>query len=159
MKRLNIFIIIILLLNLNCEDSSDVQIIPIDTQTPLVKITNDLYSSDVMRHDVSIDTAWIVVDTIYMRVGYSGGCKEHTFQLYALNYFAESNPPQAEVVLSHNSQNDRCRQFITDTLRFNLSPLRVLYKQMYSRPTGNLLLNIYEPQATTVAVQNVNYHF
>ncbi len=79
--------------------------------------------------------------------------------VFASSYFAESNPPQTEVVLSRNSISDMCDMYFTDTLRFNISPLRFLYKQLYSRPRGTLLLNIYEPQATQVTIPRIIYHF
>ncbi|MBI3189589.1 MAG: hypothetical protein HYZ33_02960 [Ignavibacteriales bacterium] len=116
-------------------------------------------NSNVLRDEADVRMAWVNADTLYLKVQYGGGCKEHTFQLYVLNYFLKSNPPQAEVRLSHNSRFDHCEAYLTDTLRFNLSPLRMLYKQIYSSPKGIVLLNIYEPQATQVTSPHVNYSF
>ena len=48
-------------------------------------------------------------DTLQLTVSYSGGCEEHEFKLVAWNYFLESNPVQAHVLLAHNANGDLCR--------------------------------------------------
>ena len=86
-------------------------------------------------------TANIDGDTLQLTVSYSGGCKEHEFKLVAWNYFLESNPVQAHVLLAHNANGDLCRGWITEVLHFDLSPLKQVYQQLYS-DAGPLIVNL-----------------
>jgi hypothetical protein len=54
-------------------------------------------------------------------VNYSGGCKEHKFAMFSNGMWAKSNPPQLNLFLHHNANEDNCRAFIYDTLRFDLT--------------------------------------
>jgi hypothetical protein len=84
---------------------------------------NDPYSFQVAR---------IEGDMLQLTVSYSGGCAEHQFNLVAWNYFLESNPVQAHVLLAHNGNDDACDAIIARDLRFDLSPLKEAYQQFIS---------------------------
>lgn len=89
----------------------------------------------------SIEDANIEGDILQVRVRYGGGCREHEFQLVAYSYFMESDPVQADILLSHNSNNDPCFALLTETLTFDLSPLKDEYLRMYpGDPDGTIIL-------------------
>ena len=71
-----------------------------------------------------IEEARLEGDVFELRVSYSGGCEEHTFDLYSTRGIYESNPPQADVYLSHDGNGDACRQLIREELTFDLTPLQ-----------------------------------
>lgn len=64
-------------------------------------------------------------DVLELVVSYSGGCKTHDFVLQGDPRIMKSLPPQMNIVLQHNANADHCRAHITDTLRFDLTPVRI----------------------------------
>jgi hypothetical protein len=96
-----------------------------------------LHSFDLMGLDIS-------GDTLAIRVAFGGGCRRHYFWLYmSPAAFLESEPVQANLYLRHFDNDDMCDAWISDTLKFDLSPVRELYQQMYSQH-GSIRLNLYE---------------
>jgi len=84
----------------------------------------------------------VETDTLALRVQYSGGCAEHTFQLVAGRAFMESSPVQAGVQLFHDANGDVCRAQLTETVRFDLAPLKKQYREQYGRGAGVMLLRL-----------------
>lgn len=85
-------------------------------------------------------------DTLRVRVSYTGGGKAHEFSLIAWNYFLESYPVQAEILLSHNANGDSCEAVIKKTLAFDLSPLKNEYRRMYPNDSANkMILRLKDP--------------
>lgn len=64
-------------------------------------------------------------DILELVVSYSGGCETHDFVLQGDPRIMKSLPPQMNIVLLHNANQDRCRAHITDTLHYDLSPVRM----------------------------------
>lgn len=64
-------------------------------------------------------------DILELVVSYSGGCKEHDFVLQGDPRIMKSLPPQMNIVLQHNANQDHCRAHIIDTLRYDLKPVRI----------------------------------
>lgn len=64
-------------------------------------------------------------DFLELIVSYGGGCKEHDFVLQGDPRIMKSLPPQMNIVLVHNANQDNCRAYITDTLRYDLKPVRI----------------------------------
>ena len=71
-----------------------------------------------------IDSVKVNNDILSLFVNYSGGCKTHTFELYSNAAYAKSLPPQVWVVLKHTSNDDACRQLISEELKFNIHQLQ-----------------------------------
>lgn len=105
-----------------------------------------------------IDSVRISGDTLILVVSFSGGCREHEFKLFGSRSIIKTNPPQAEIYLSHNSNADPCRAWITQNLKFDLSPLKNYYIQTFSSE-GPLLLRIYEPGTNRVYEPLLRYDF
>jgi hypothetical protein len=83
---------------------------------------------------------------IRLTVRHSGGCKRHYFKLYGSSSFAKSDPPQAEIYLSHNGNGDMCEAIVGGALVFDLGPLEEAYIQAFGSG-GAVLLRIHEPGA------------
>ncbi|MBK5284589.1 MAG: hypothetical protein JJE25_04245 [Bacteroidia bacterium] len=88
------------------------------------KIIIDNSYSQEGRPDYSVDSLFILNDILHLSINYSGGCKEHSFQLFSNGMFGKSLPPQVSVHLQHNSNGDNCRELINKELQFNISPLK-----------------------------------
>ena len=62
-------------------------------------------------------------NTLKLVVEYSGGCRDHVFQMVTNGMLMKSLPPQRPVRLIHQANEDMCRSMIIDTLTFDLTPL------------------------------------
>ena len=82
-------------------------------------------------------------DLLEIEVEYGGGCREHLFEIVANpNAFLESDPLQANIYMTHESNNDPCKAFVREKLTFSLRPLKEAFRALY--PNANsLTLNIH----------------
>ncbi len=71
-----------------------------------------------------IDSLHIKADTLFILVNYSGGCKEHSFELISNMRYAKSKPPKISVSLKHTGNDDSCRELISRELKFNIKKLQ-----------------------------------
>lgn len=78
-------------------------------------------------------------DILSLVVRYSGGCETHIFDLFADPRIMKSMPPQQNIVLKHDANGDKCRALITDTLSFDLSPIKI-------GDEGKIILRLYETE-------------
>jgi hypothetical protein len=85
----------------------------------------------------TLQSASIKGDMMTLVVTYGGGCKEHSFVLFADPRIMKSMPPQQNILLHHFANEDHCRALITDTLRYDLSPLR-------SGKEGTVVLRLHD---------------
>jgi hypothetical protein len=130
MKKYNLVIIIIIFL-IGCISSHQDIII------------DDLLYQSASRDPITINNIQLIVDVIRFNISYGGGCKEHKFQLISTS-FMESYPVQVNIILSHEDNEDPCDMWITETLTFNLLPLKELYKKSYYEKSGTIIMNIDE---------------
>jgi hypothetical protein len=79
-------------------------------------------------------------DLLYLKVSYSGGCASHDFSLVGTGVFMESYPVQTSIVLSHEDNDDNCESIITETLVFDLTPLKELYVESYLESSGTIII-------------------
>ncbi len=70
---------------------------------------------------VQINEARVDGDVMTLQITYSGGCNIHSFQLIGSKFLSKSIPPQRSVELYHDNNGDGCREFITDSLKFDIS--------------------------------------
>ena len=84
-----------------------------------------------------IDSVKINNDILSLFVNYSGGCKTHSFELYTNAAYGKSLPPQEWVVLKHKSNDDACRQLISEELKFNISQLQHKGQNIITINIGN----------------------
>lgn len=88
-----------------------------------IEINPDYAAPD--RVDFKIDSGSVKNGLLTLYVRYNGGCKEHNFRLIANNYIKKSLPPQTELFLEHDSNNDSCYQPLEKVIIFNLSKLEI----------------------------------
>lgn len=82
-------------------------------------------------------TVWVDGDTLYVNVGYGGGCQEHEFTLYWNGLWAESAPPRTGVRLVHEGNDDFCEAAIgPQTLQFDLSSITSVYADFHFAVEG-----------------------
>ncbi len=113
------------------------------TPEPII-LFEDVSTIDIKNDWAQIKEISISGDIVFLSVEYGGGCREHYFALFGLRYFLESNPPQAEIYLSHDANRDACKALLRRSLQFDLRPLREAYQFAYGG--GRILyLRIYEP--------------
>ena len=71
--------------------------------------------------NTSIDTVFIVGNTLTMKVHYGGGCEDHFFALEGSASISKSLPPIRNIRLSHKSKQDVCKAIVYKTLRYDIS--------------------------------------
>ncbi len=87
-------------------------------------IVDDFALIDLAGDPLQINSVSINNDFLSISVSYSGGCEEHDIELFAGRTFMESNPVQSQLILAHNAHKDACEAWITETLSFNVAPLK-----------------------------------
>jgi hypothetical protein len=70
-----------------------------------------------------MDSAFVDDDFLFLHVSFSGGCRQHEFNLWKLPPNA-LEPPPVELMLSHDANDDMCEALLTEWLVFSLKPLR-----------------------------------
>lgn len=73
----------------------------------------------------NLDSLHIEDDCLTVKVGYSGGCKTHDFELRTQGAIVETSPLTADIVLWHNAHNDNCEAYILEELHFDLKDLQL----------------------------------
>ena len=86
---------------------------------------------------------------ITAEVSYGGGCEAHPMDLVFWGDWLESNPVQIEAFISHESNDDPCDAYLTETRRFDLLPLRDAYRQSHGAGAGpiTVILRLADPQS------------
>ena len=65
----------------------------------------------------------------------------------------ESYPVQVNIQLSHDDNDDPCDMWITETLIFNIFPLKESWQKSYNNISGIIIMNI---QGWS---ESINYEF
>ena len=97
-----------------------------------------------------LNSAAVSSHVLTLSVSYSGGCRNHEFVLTAAAAFVEADPYQLDLVLTHDANNDRCEAFPTEQLRYDLTPIRELYRGAYGRDSGTVHLRLDQSPAPLV---------
>lgn len=72
---------------------------------------------------VTITSAQITANTLFLTIEYSGGCEDHTFEMIGNAAVMKSLPPKRSVKLIHEANDDHCRSWITQNLEINIEDL------------------------------------
>lgn len=139
-----IFFSIIILFTFSCTPPNPND--PPDTDR--INLANGTTPDDYQIDLYQINETSITDDALLINVSHSGGCEEHTFTLFAHNYFMESYPVQAGILMAHDANNDMCEAFLTKDIQFDLIPLKEAYQSAYpnSSPDDTIVLRIFDPQ-------------
>jgi hypothetical protein len=138
---IGMFAIITIVFLFGC--SKDTIAPPVLNSTEMQDITmsSDYNSIQLFTDSLTIQKVDMNKDSLQLIVSYGGGCKSHQFALYGLAGFLKSNPPAAEIYLSHNGNGDSCKELITQEIKFNLEPLLTACKRQFGN--GQILLRIH----------------
>lgn len=71
-----------------------------------------------------IESTKVVEDSLQLKVGYGGGCKEHVFTAYWAPVWNEESPVSTEILISHDHNDDECEAQLRSTLTIDLTPLK-----------------------------------
>jgi len=95
--------------------------------------------SDTAAAGVSVDG-----DTLSVDVSYGGGCEEHEWVLcWPDQAFLEEVPVQASLEIWHGVDSDtRCDAYLSETLAFDLTPLKEQYQDGYQTETGTISISV-----------------
>lgn len=72
----------------------------------------------------TVDSIALNSNMLSVFVKYSGGCKEHTWDLKSNGMYAKSLPPQISVCLTHTNNGDACRELIIKEIKFDIAKLK-----------------------------------
>jgi|GEM_PF-3816941 len=112
-----------------------------DVDCGKVILANGINPNHPVMDPYQVDYARIIEDTLLLGVSYGGGCRNHSFCLIAFNYYLETYPIQADLILSHNSNEDPCDAWISSELNIDMTPLKREFIERFGR-ADSLLLNI-----------------
>lgn len=90
----------------------------------LIEESSDIDTSSVQLAPFNIDEKHITDDVLTLEITFSGGCKEHNFELYSTPPILYSNPPGTETYLIHDGNGDACRTLVHETLQYDISPVQ-----------------------------------
>jgi hypothetical protein len=100
--------------------------------------------ADIPTDPYRLGHAWLRNTILGLDVGFSGCSAGHPFRLYMAGGFAESNPVQATLVLTHDDLGELCDAYFEERRFFELQPIVQLYKEMYDGGEG-IQLNLITP--------------
>ncbi|MDC0716029.1 DUF4215 domain-containing protein [Nannocystis bainbridge] len=86
--------------------------------------------------------AAIVGDALKVEIQYGGGCAEHDFALCWDGLFAESEPVQVGLEISHDANGDLCDAAPTVSLEFSLADLKASYQAGYQTQSGQISIGL-----------------
>ena len=103
---------------------------------------NILYS-DVLENNIESDDFFLNStqrqdSLLFVEVSYSGGCSDHSFMVIWDGIIYESNPPQANIIISHDANGDACEAFLTENLVIDL---KQVFNESYSNDLKLIILN------------------
>lgn len=78
---------------------------------------------DMLGAHYDIENAELSGNQLHITISYSGGCKEHEFNLYHNKMISKSMPPILNIFLTHENNGDECEQYITKEIIFDVSTL------------------------------------
>ncbi|MBI5730864.1 MAG: hypothetical protein HY963_06985 [Ignavibacteriales bacterium] len=142
MKILSLFVCLIFLLS--CNEPELLEMPGIDLSGDVVLFDN-FSQIKLIDHPLRITKTRIEKDSLIINVEYSGGCTKHDFKLFIGKWILKSNPSQAELYLSHNSNGDMCEAYIRREIKFDLTLLKNWFANSM-KLKGELILRIYEPR-------------
>jgi hypothetical protein len=71
-----------------------------------------------------VDSLAMNANILSVFVNYSGGCKDHSFELFSDGMYAKSIPPQLRLCLKHEANNDECKKPVKQELKFDVTDLK-----------------------------------
>lgn len=118
-------------------------------QVNYVKLIDDNNLEVINKDPLQFNSAVVDGDKLSINVSYSGGCRTHQIQPYALTSIEKSNPARVSIMLSHHADNDVCEAYITKDYVFDLSALKLYVINQYNI-TDKVVLVFYDPEGNQI---------
>lgn len=93
----------------------------------IVKVKAEIGDLNTESAPITIESAEIRGNLLYLDVSYSGGCEEHYFRVIGSQMIAKSMPPIRGIKLIHDNNSDSCKKLEKVKLEINIKELA--YKQ------------------------------
>jgi hypothetical protein len=100
---------------------------------------SDCSASDGDGTDLA--NAAITGDTLTIEASYGGGCETHEFQICWDQLFLESEPVQVGLEVWHDANGDSCEAYLSETLSFDLAPLKQAWQDGYQQESGTITIH------------------
>ena len=139
-------------IKINPEDYSIVLSVRLADEAPqinYVKLIDDKDLSVINKDPLHFNSAVVNGDKLFINVSYSGGCRTHEVQPYALKSIEKSNPARVSIMLSHNADNDLCEAYLTKDYEFDLSALKDFAINQHNI-TDKVVLVFYDPEGNQI---------
>lgn len=72
---------------------------------------------------VKIKKADLREGQLLLTISYGGGCQNHEFGINANSAIMKSLPPKRSIQLTHNSNEDQCKAYLTKKIQFDVTAL------------------------------------
>lgn len=123
-----------------------------------VLVSPDTRDTDWPRDPYTLGEVVVEGLTITAEVTYGGGCDRHRMDLVVWGGWMESFPVQIEALVTHDDSDDPCDGLLTESRRFDLSPLARAYVEQYGdsgpeRPT--IILRLWDPASGSARLVEV----
>lgn len=122
----NAIIVILFLFMLSCAND-DVAVKSFETklaidhnQQRLEQTNGDLDQNNIISDAFDLKEVKVEDLELLITVSYAGGCKQHEFEIIWPEVITMVYPPDFGVVLMHDSNDDNCEAYLTETLVFDL---------------------------------------
>ena len=145
----NLYLLIAICLVLSCKTKQNTGSEKVETviSTDKTDITNKEYPDINVKAkigDTKIESSSVQIlkssidgNLLTLKIGYSGGCAEHSFEFIGSEMIAKSLPPIRNVRLIHHANGETCRIYIERKLVIDLRDLA------YEKKSGSQIkLNI-----------------
>ena len=86
-----------------------------------VDATADMSATGAMYR---VDSMTVNGDVLSVFVNYSGGCKDHSWELFSNGMYEKSLPPKISVCLKHTNNGDACRELKMEEVKFDIAKLK-----------------------------------
>lgn len=91
---------------------------------------------------LTVDEAIVAGDTLTVSVSHGGGCAEHVYGSCWDGSFAESEPVQTWVQLTHEDNDDSCDAIVSTDVVIDLAPMRDAWIDAYQQPSGTIIVHV-----------------
>jgi len=112
------------------------------TEGPCPVDTLELCSGDEPDDLMWVTDAKITGDILVVDLLASGGCAEHIYGGCWEGSFAESDPVQTGVSLSHDSMGDPCEAEVEGHLKLDLTAIKQSWQDSYQQQSGTIILHV-----------------
>jgi hypothetical protein len=116
-------------------------------------IVGRLNPSDWRLDPFVLDSVAALGDTLHLGITFGGGCRPHAFRLVMSTLFLESNPVQAQTLLSHDDGDDPCDGLLHRDVKADLAPLKDAWRLAYQQQSGTIVMQIRLPDTSFVPVR------